>query len=67
MDLIRGTHNLKQQNGTVVTIGNGRLMWDVAADYLRKQKHLDLQKVNHPTIKGVKNNPGIENYAGKII
>ncbi|KAA0445167.1 MAG: bifunctional riboflavin kinase/FAD synthetase, partial [Candidatus Thioglobus sp.] len=22
MDLIRGTHNLKQQNGTVVTIGN---------------------------------------------
>ncbi|KAA0445836.1 MAG: twin-arginine translocation signal domain-containing protein [Candidatus Thioglobus sp.] len=51
----------------VNSIGNGRLMWDVAADYLRKQKHLDLQKVNHPTIKGVKNNPGIENYAGKII
>jgi sulfur-oxidizing protein SoxB len=48
-------------------VGNGRLMWDVAADYLRKQKHLNLKKVNHPTIKGVKNNPGIENYAGKII
>ncbi|SMN12280.1 Sulfur oxidation protein SoxB [uncultured Candidatus Thioglobus sp.] len=51
----------------VGTVGSGRLMWDVAADYLRKQKHLDLQKVNHPTIKGVKNNPGIENYAGKLI
>jgi sulfur-oxidizing protein SoxB len=51
----------------VGTIGPGRLMWDVAADYLRKQGHLDLKKVNHPTIIGVKNNPGIENYAGKLI
>lgn len=51
----------------VGSIGNGRLMWDVAADYLRKQKHLNLSKVNHPTVKGVKNNPGIENYAGKLI
>ncbi len=51
----------------VGSVGNGRLMWDVAADYLRKQKHLDLKKVNHPTIKGVKNNPGIENYAGDLI
>lgn len=48
-------------------VGNGRLIWDVAADYLRKQKHLNLEKINHPTIKGVKNNPGIENYAGKLI
>jgi len=48
-------------------VGPGRLMWDVAADYLRKQKHLNLKKVNHPTLKGVKNNPGIENYAGKLI
>ncbi|RUM80970.1 MAG: thiosulfohydrolase SoxB [Candidatus Thioglobus sp.] len=51
----------------VGSIGNGRLMWDVAADYLRKQKHLDLKKINHPTIKGVKNNPGIENYNGDLI
>ncbi len=51
----------------VGSVGNGRLMWDVAADYLRKQKHLDLKKVNHPTIKGVKNNPGIENYEGDLI
>jgi sulfur-oxidizing protein SoxB len=51
----------------VGSVGNGRLMWDVAADYLRKQKHLNLSKVNHPTIKGVKNNPGIENYSGDLI
>jgi len=51
----------------VSSIGNGRLMWDVAADYLRKQKHLNLTKVNHPTIKGVKENPGIENYSGDLI
>ncbi len=51
----------------VGSVGNGRLMWDVAADYLRRQKHLDLKKVNHPTIKGVKDNPGIEDYAGELI
>ena len=51
----------------VSSIGNGRLMWGVAADYLRKQKHLNLTKVNHPTIKGVKENPGIENYSGDLI
>ena len=51
----------------VSSIGNGRLMWDVAADYLRKHKHLNLTKVNHPTIKGVKENPGIENYSGDLI
>jgi sulfur-oxidizing protein SoxB len=51
----------------VGSIGNGRLMWDVAADYLRKQGTLNLKKVNHPTIKGVKTNPGIENYAGKLL
>ena len=51
----------------VGSVGNGRLMWDVAADYLRKQGTLDLKKVNHPTIKGVETNPGIENYSGKLI
>jgi sulfur-oxidizing protein SoxB len=51
----------------VNTVGEGRLMWDVAADYLRKNKNLKLSKVNHPTIKGVKDNPGIEDYAGELI
>ncbi|NYT52526.1 MAG: 5'-nucleotidase C-terminal domain-containing protein [Candidatus Vesicomyosocius endoextente] len=74
--------NMKDDEGTAIdqnksyrvsgwaqvdSIGNGRLMWDVAADYLRKQKHLNLTKINHPTIKGVNNNPGIENYGGKLI
>jgi len=51
----------------VAEVGKGRLMWDVAADYLRKQKHLDLTKVNSPTIKGVKKNPGIGDYEGDLI
>ncbi len=51
-------------------VGSGRLMWDVVADYLRRHKgDLDkqLQKINRPTLKGVKNNPGIEDYEGKMI
>jgi sulfur-oxidizing protein SoxB len=51
----------------VNSIGDGRLMCDVAADYLRKQDTLKLVKVNHPTIKGVKTNPGIAAYDGKLI
>ncbi len=49
-------------------VGSGRLMWDVAADYLRNNKgNLKLKKMNHPTLKGVKDNPGIQDYAGKMI
>ena len=51
--------------GQVNTVGKGRLMWDVAADYLRQQKHLKLTKINHPKILGVKDNPGIADYAGQ--
>jgi sulfur-oxidizing protein SoxB len=51
----------------VNSVGDGRLMWDVAADYLRKQKTLNLKKVNHPTIKGAKGNPGIGDYDGELI
>lgn len=52
----------------VDSVGEGRLMWDVAADYLRRNKgNLKLNKVNHPTLKGVKDNPGIADYAGKLI
>lgn len=51
----------------VDTVGDGRLMWDVAADYLRNHKQdMKLKKVNHPKLKGVKNNPGIEDYAGEL-
>jgi sulfur-oxidizing protein SoxB len=52
----------------VAAVGDGRLMWDVAADYLRNHKSdMKLKKVNHPKLKGVKNNPGIEAYPGKMV
>ncbi|RTZ61708.1 MAG: thiosulfohydrolase SoxB [Gammaproteobacteria bacterium] len=44
-------------------IGPGRLMWDVAADYLRKNKNLKLAKINTPKLKGVADNPGIADYS----
>lgn len=48
-------------------VGEGRLMWDVAADYLRNHKeNTKLKKINHPKLKGVKNNPGIEGYLGEL-
>ena len=51
----------------VEAVGSGRLMWDVAADYLRNHKSsTKLKKVNHPKLKGVKDNPGIENYPGQM-
>jgi sulfur-oxidizing protein SoxB len=52
----------------VESIGSGRLMWDVAADYLRNnKKSMKLKKVNRPKLKGVKNNPGIQDYSGKMV
>ncbi|WP_040728362.1 5'-nucleotidase C-terminal domain-containing protein [Thiomicrorhabdus sp. Kp2] len=51
----------------VEAVGQGRLMWDVAADYLRNHKgSTKLKKINHPKLKGVKNNPGIEAYEGEM-
>ncbi|BBP45686.1 thiosulfohydrolase SoxB [Thiosulfatimonas sediminis] len=51
----------------VEAIGEGRLMWDVTADYLRRHKgDMKLKKVNHPKLKGVKDNPGIEAYDGEM-
>lgn len=54
--------------GQVEEVGAGRPVWDVVADHLRRQKSdMKLKKVNHPTLKGIKNNPGIENYDGKLL
>ena len=51
----------------VESVGDGRLMWDVTADYLRRNKNsMKLNKINHPKLKGVKSNPGIENYPGEL-
>ena len=55
---------------TVNKAPDGRLMWDVVHDYILKNRGKDnvlkLAKINHPTLVGIKNNPGIENYSGKI-
>lgn len=52
----------------VEAVGEGGLMWDVAANYLRNHRdNLTLEKINHPTLKGVRDNPGIEDYPGKLI
>ncbi|WP_028485785.1 5'-nucleotidase C-terminal domain-containing protein [Thiomicrorhabdus chilensis] len=54
--------------GQVEEVGNGRPIWDVVADYLRNHKsNMKLTKVNHPTLKGISNNPGLEDYDGKLI
>ena len=37
----------------------GEPVWDVVARYLRDQKVLKPRRLNNPTIKGVKGNPGI--------
>ncbi len=48
----------------------GRLMWDVVRDYIIRNRDknnvLNLPKINHPVLVGIKDNPGIENYPGKI-
>jgi len=55
---------------TVNQAPDGRLMWDVVRDYILKNRGKDnvlrLPKINHPTLVGIKQNPGIENYPGKI-
>jgi len=49
---------------------DGRLMWDVVHDYIIKNRGKDnvlrLPKINHPTLVGIKDNPGIADYPGKI-
>ena len=50
---------------------DGRLIWDIVRDYILKAKDdqntITLAKINHPTIIGVIDNPGIENYSGRLI
>jgi len=49
----------------------GRLMWDVVHDYIisqrDKNKVLNLPKINHPKLIGVKENPGIADYPGDSV
>ncbi len=49
---------------------DGRLIWDIVRDYILANRRDDvfvLSKVNHPTIKGMKDNKGIESYGGKLV
>ncbi len=48
----------------------GRLMWDVARDYILKNKDKDnvlkLAKINRPKVVGVSNDPGMAAYGGEV-
>lgn len=54
---------------TVGKAPDGPLMWDVARDYIIKNKGKDnilkLPKINHPKLVGVLSNPGIADYPGE--
>jgi len=49
----------------------GRLMWDVVRDYILATKGEDdilvLPKINHPTLVGVADNPGVADYPGEVV
>ena len=38
---------------------DGRPIWDIVADYIRRQDVVKVGELNTPNIKGIKNNPGI--------
>ncbi len=52
---------------TVGSQSPGRPIWEVVAEYLRDEKVARIKKLNTPAIKGAKDNPGIAEYAGKLI
>ena len=57
--------------GVVGPHPDGRLIWDIVRDYLVETKDGDdvvhIPRMNHPTLKGVAGNPGVEDYDGEII
>ena len=57
--------------GVVGDYPDGRLIWDVIRDYLLNEKGDDdvirIAKMNHPTLIGVADNPGVADYPGKMI
>ncbi len=48
----------------------GRLMWEVVRDYILNNRNKDnvlvLDKINHPKLVGVADNPGIADYPGEL-
>ena len=49
----------------------GRLIWDIVRDYLVANRDKDmrftLKQVNHPALKGMASNQGLEGYQGKLV
>ncbi len=52
---------------TVGSQSPGPAIWDVVAGYLRDQKVVKVNKMNVPTLKHAKGNPGLSNYPGKVV
>jgi sulfur-oxidizing protein SoxB len=54
---------------TVNRTPEGRLLWDIIADYLKAERGEDmvikLPKVNNPKVVGVSDNPGFADYPGE--
>ncbi len=51
---------------TVGSKAPGKPIWEVVAEYLRNEKIAKIKKMNTPTIKGAKGNPGIAEYMGEL-
>jgi sulfur-oxidizing protein SoxB len=54
---------------TVNSTPDGRLIWDIIRDYILANKDSDdvlrLEKVNHPKVVGMNDNPGMADYPGE--
>lgn len=48
---------------TVNSRAPGQPIWDVVAEYLRDAKTVKVDKLNMPKLKGVADNPGLEEYS----
>ncbi len=52
-------------------VPTGRLIWDIVRDYIVQardvQQVLHISRMNHPTLIGVADNPGLADYAGRLI
>lgn len=52
---------------TVGAQSEGPAIWDVVAEYLRDRKEAQVDKLNTPVLKGVKENPGLADYANQVL
>ncbi len=50
-------------------VPEGRLIWDIVRDYILRtrdaQQVLRIRRMNHPTLMGVADNPGLADYSGQ--